>query len=91
MLEQLNDEAEIERQIRAYLAAHPDAHDTIEGIVEWWLLEQQIQHSSLKVAKVLRALVEKNVVQELHAPDGRVHYCLKGTGAPSWEQDADEL
>jgi hypothetical protein len=41
--------------------------NTIEGILEWWLLEQKVQHSSSKVAKASRALVEKNVAQELHA------------------------
>ncbi len=78
----LNDEAEIERQIRGYLAAHPDACDTIEGIVEWWLLEQRIQVTGEKVAVALRRLLDKNVVREIHAPDGRIHYCLKKPGKP---------
>lgn len=73
----LKSEEEIEKRIHAYLSGHPEAHDTLEGIVEWWLLEQQIRHSARTVEEALRILVDKQVVETFHARDGRVHYRLK--------------
>lgn len=68
---------EIEKRIHAYLSGHPEAHDTLEGIVEWWLLEQQIRQSAAAVEEALQTLVAKRVVEEFQARDGRVHYRLK--------------
>jgi len=82
----LKSEDEIEKRIRAYLSGHPEAHDTLEGIVEWWLLEQQIRQTSSAVEVALRGLVTKHVVEEFCARDGRVHYrlvkpgCRRNTG-----------
>ena len=32
--------SEIERDILGYLVEHADAEDTLEGVAEWWLLQQ---------------------------------------------------
>jgi len=34
-------EGELAKAIMAYLAEHPEAMDTLEGIAEWWVLRQQ--------------------------------------------------
>jgi len=76
----LQNEKEIQRELLAYLGRYPEAHDTLEGIVEWWLLEQHIQKSSLVVKEALSALISKGIVTEIRFPDGRIHYCLRATG-----------
>ena len=60
--------------ILAYLVEHPEAQDTMEGIVEWWLLEQRIKHQIAKVKTALAELVNMGLVLERKEWDGRVHY-----------------
>ena len=64
----------ITRQVLSYLTEHTGAQDTLEGIVEWWLLEQRIIHQTEEVNKVLADLTARNLLVEVKAADGRVHY-----------------
>ncbi|HWP43514.1 MAG TPA: hypothetical protein VNO14_09790 [Blastocatellia bacterium] len=66
--------ADIAKEILAYLASHPDAQDTMEGIVEWWLLEQEIRRSTALVNAALAELVSQGLVLERLGRDGRTHY-----------------
>lgn len=66
--------SEITYEILAYLVDHPDSGDTLEGIVEWWLLERRIEHQSVKVKEVLAELVAKGLVRENKGRDSRVRY-----------------
>jgi hypothetical protein len=61
---QNNEKLHICREILSYLIEHPDAKDTIEGIVEWWLLEQKIMHQSAKVKEALEELVDKGLIMK---------------------------
>jgi hypothetical protein len=60
--------------ILAYLATHPEAQDTMEGIVEWWLLEQEIRRSTAQVKAALAELVAQGLVLERRGKDGQIHY-----------------
>ncbi len=66
----------VARQLLAYLSAHPDAQDTLEGIAEWWLLEQRISQVITEVKKGLAELVAHRLVLEAKGRDDRVHYRL---------------
>ena len=66
--------SEIARDILAYLAEHPDAQDTLDGIVEWWLLEQNIKTQMATVKETLADLVAKKLVLEHQGKDSRTHY-----------------
>ncbi len=72
-------EESIRRAILAYLTRHPQAQDTIEGIVEWWLLEQRIVDAKGAVEKVLDELAAENLVTRRQERDGKVYYHLKQT------------
>jgi hypothetical protein len=61
-------------KILAYLAEHPDADDTLEGIMEWWLLEQRIKHWAVEVQAALAGLVAQGLVLERRDRAGRTHY-----------------
>jgi hypothetical protein len=63
-------------EILEYLLRNPDAGDTIEGIVEWWLLEQRIMQALEATRKSLDELVARDLLLAYHALDGRVHYRL---------------
>ena len=66
----------VRQQIAAYLLRHPGAEDTLEGIVEWWLLEQRIQTSIRDVQSALRELEDLGFLVSTRGPDGRTHYGL---------------
>jgi hypothetical protein len=56
------------------LAEHPDSQDTLEGIVEWWLLEREIKHQTALVREALAELVEGGLVVERRRADARSSY-----------------
>ena len=66
--------SEISHEILDYLAEHPDAQDTVEGIVEWWLLERQIRFQTARVKEVLSELVAKGLVIEQNKKGSKIHY-----------------
>ena len=71
--------ADTARDILAYLSEHPKAQDTIEGILEWWLLEQDIRRSIPQVQAALAELITRRLVVEHHGTDGRVRYRVDRT------------
>ena len=68
------EESDIVYEILAYLAENPDAGDTMEGIVEWWLLEHKIKRETGRVREALKMLVEKDLVQERGGKNLRTYY-----------------
>ena len=69
-----NVESQIIYEILAYLAENPDAGDTVEGIVEWWLLEQKIKRETDRVEEALAELVAKGLVLERKGENSRTYY-----------------
>ena len=69
-----NGKVKITYDILGYLAEHPEAQDTVEGIVEWWLLEQQIKRETANVKKALAELLSKGLILERRGKDSRTHY-----------------
>ena len=72
----INDESKtkIGNEILAYLVDHPNARDTLEGIVEWWLLERKIEFVTASVKEALSELVAKGLILEKKGPDSQIHY-----------------
>lgn len=80
-----DEERQIEKlcdDIVRYLQNNPNARDTFEGILSWWLLEGEIRRESEKVRRALERLIADGVVAERRRSDGQVHYML-GTGSSS--------
>ena len=63
-------------EILAYLIEHPEAQDTVEGITEWWLLEQRIRYAVAEVDGVLHDLVANDLLVKRQCADGRIYYGL---------------
>lgn len=65
---------DLRHEILAYLLQHPQAEDTLEGIVSWWLLERKIEFATLEVERTLAALVSQNLLIERNDANSRKHY-----------------
>lgn len=65
---------QIAHEILAYLTDHPDSRDTLEGIAQWWLLEQEIKCQIDKIRNALTDLVAKGLVLEYKSADSKIHY-----------------
>lgn len=72
----LSCEPPIAEEILGYLVARPEAQDTLEGIVEWWLLEQKIAVQTARVRDALAALVADGLIIERQAGGSRSLYSL---------------
>lgn len=69
-----DEDEQIALEILAYLARHNDAQDSLEGIVQWWLLERDIEHGVLKVRAALDELATRGLVLQREGKDSRMRY-----------------
>jgi hypothetical protein len=65
--------SQIGNEILAYLVDYPKAQDTLEGIVEWWLLERKINYETSRVKDALSELIAKGLVIEQKKNDSKIH------------------
>ena len=61
-------------RVLAYLVENPNAQDTLEGIVEWWLLERLTSDHAAKVKEALAELVAAGLMLERRGKDSRTYY-----------------
>lgn len=61
-------------EILDYLARHPEARDTIDGILSWWVLEACIRKWAPKISNTVALLVERGLLEESQSADGRRYY-----------------
>lgn len=66
--------AELAGQIEAYLLAHPEAADTIEGVAKWWLDREKHQNARKFVESALELLEEQGAVVKSPLINGRFIY-----------------
>ena len=64
----------VAKAILAYLLEHPDAQDTLAGIAEWWLPEEEANTQLAIVKNALDQLVAQELVLERHSKDLQTHY-----------------
>jgi hypothetical protein len=62
-------EDELADIVLGYLAEHPDASDTLEGIAEWWIMRQQTRVEVTTLARVLRRLSESSLLEKIEEGD----------------------
>jgi Fe2+ or Zn2+ uptake regulation protein len=75
------------RQILRYLREHPEAQDTVEGIMVWWVSERAIKQWLPQVRGSLETLVRHGYLEKRNMGDGSVLYRLN----PSRSAQRDNL
>lgn len=64
----------VAKDMLTYLLAHSEAEDTIEGIIDWWLLEETIKHRKKEVQAALDELVAQALITTRKSEDSRIRY-----------------
>jgi len=62
--------------IERYLAAHPNAADSVEGIVKWWLTRQKLEESTQAALLALERLVHQGIIVKTVGVDSKPVYRL---------------
>jgi hypothetical protein len=72
--------------IEAYLAAHPMAADSVEGVARWWLQGSGVTGTHQEVEAALETLVRHGRMRRVALADGSTLYCgaARGPGHPPW-------
>jgi hypothetical protein len=70
---------ELASEIGRYCARHPDARDTIDGIV-WWLVQQRFEDTRAEVLDAADYLVECGILDRRTLADGSVLFCCRAEG-----------
>lgn len=65
--------------ILAYLSDNPEAGDTFDGIVEWWLLDQRIKFETRNVSEAVARLISEGLIVEHESSDSRIIYKVNRT------------
>jgi hypothetical protein len=68
---------DIEKMILAYLERNPDAADTAEGIMKFWMHKENAEITIAKVSRTLVKLVRKGRIKAFQSLDGTLYYKLK--------------
>lgn len=66
--------SQIVQEIERYWEHNPEAADTLDSIVRWWLSRQRIEESVHLVARALLELTQRGWVEVHTTPDGRRVY-----------------
>ncbi len=68
------EKSQISSEILVYLIKHPDAQDTLDGILQWWILEREIKYQTKLVKEAIKELVANGFVLEHKSRDSHNHY-----------------
>lgn len=66
--------SDLAETIMRYIAAHPDACDSLEGICDWWLARQRRDDARRDVASALAYLLAAGQIEASTGPGGLTVY-----------------
>lgn len=72
----MTNQSDIAVEILNYLLKHPEANDTLEGITEWWLLNQRISYEMKRVKAAITKLIKEGWVIEFRGRNSLARYRL---------------
>ena len=65
---------EISNAVLSYLLEHPDAQDTMEGIIEWWLMAHMIESRANIIKEAVVDLTSQQLLLEHQGKDLYTRY-----------------
>ncbi len=72
----LPNKSQIAREILTYLGKHPDAQDTLDGILKGWLVDRGNKYKPTVVQEVLKDLVLEGTILESQIPGSQAVFRL---------------
>jgi len=66
--------SQVIRAILEYLSKNPHAQDTLLGIAQWWLPQQQVKTNIATLNEGLTELVSKGLILQSKGKDSQIHY-----------------
>ena len=67
------DTTELEAEILAYLSAHPNAMDSIEGIAKWWLERKRVSVDDRMLSRAVSRLVECGALEVVESVNAALY------------------
>ena len=71
---QARERDQLKSKIWEYVKSRPEVGDTLEGIIRWWLPQQELVIVAHKIETAVEALVKQNYLVAEPLPDGQTHY-----------------
>ncbi len=59
-----------------YVSEHPNANDTLQGVMQWWLLDEDTPWSRGEVLAAIARAVGSGLIAEFRGADGQIRYSL---------------
>lgn len=78
-------------EILEYLARHPDAQDTIDGILHWWVLDSCIRSWASKITETVGQLVEQGFLEQKPSTGGHIFYRVSPQYLATLRQPPSEI
>ena len=72
--------SETAQAILDYLRRNPEAQDTLEGIVQWWLPEQHFTPRVATIREALQELIDAEFISEHRGKDAQISYRITTLG-----------
>ncbi len=76
----------VAERICRYLESRPNALDSLDGILRWWLLKQKLEESTELVQAAMDYLVSSGVVDQIDS-SGRTFYTPAAKREPDESED----
>jgi Fe2+ or Zn2+ uptake regulation protein len=78
--------SETAHAILDYLRRYPEAQDTLEGIVQWWLPEQHFTPRVATIREALQELLDAEFISEHRGKDAQISYRITTHGLQKSEK-----
>lgn len=72
--------SETAQAILDYLRRNPEAQDTVDGIVQWWLPEQHFTPRVATIKEAIQELIDAEFISEHRGKDAQISYRITTLG-----------